>query len=115
LALLLAALMLTSCAQPAKTLSKAERKACVAEGGYESRSAFGYPICQADFADAGRTCSDKSDCQGRCLVMLDGPPGPLPQPGDPAKGVCQPRSYTPGCYAEVEQGKVAKGGGYCVD
>jgi hypothetical protein len=115
LALLLAALMLTSCAQPAKSLSTAERKACLAEGGYESRSAFGYPICQADFADSGRACSDKSDCQGRCLLMLDGPPGPVPKPGDAAKGICEPRRYTPGCYAEVVDGKVSNAGAYCLD
>lgn len=92
-----------------KRLSRAEVGACKAQGGYESRSAFGYAICQTDFADAGKICSSKSDCEGQCLAFWE----QVVEIGTVAKGSCEAKSYTPGCYAIIENGKVASAP--CVD
>lgn len=103
------AFSLTTCAGPRKHLSSKEAASCRAEGGYESRTAFGYPICQHIFADAGKTCLGKSDCLGRCLSSLDGE-GPWPKAGDTATGKCQATEYFPGCHAVVERGKLQDSG-----
>lgn len=96
-----------SCADPRERgLNPAERTACRASGGYESVSAFGFPICQIDYADAGNVCSSASDCTGRCLA--EAPTEPLVgRIGTEAEGRCEPRRYTPGCHALVENGKLA--------
>ena len=115
--LIVAVSLLSGCTEPSKTLSSADRKMCVAEGGFESRGPFGYPICQLRYADGGTICSDKADCTGRCLLNLDSdPPGdPIPQPGRPAKGQCEAERSTFGCFAVVVGGKVTSEGAVCVD
>lgn len=98
----------TSCAehrQPA--LSVAEARQCRAKGGFESRAPFGTPICQTLYADAGKTCSDKHDCLGRCLS--DAPDNAAAvQVGTPVAGRCEPKEPTFGCHARVEAGKLAE-------
>lgn len=107
--------MLSACQHwPSKRLSSAEKKACLAEGGYESRSVFGYPICQVEYSDAGKSCRDESDCQGGCLASENGGNADL-SPGAPAAGTCQPFAYYPGCNAWVEGGKIGPYGVLCGD
>ncbi|WP_051695212.1 hypothetical protein [Caulobacter sp. UNC358MFTsu5.1] len=103
---LAAGLLSTSCGGhvPA-ALPRAEAASCRAGGGYESRAAFGYPICQHDYADAGKVCSGKNDCQGGCL--FDSVQGPATPVGTAVIGHCQPTAYYPGCYARVEGGKTS--------
>ena len=103
-----------SCATPLKKLSRAARAACAAKGGYESRSAFGRPICQIRYADGGKVCVGKADCQGSCLLNADGD-APLPKTGQAATGVCQARQYNPGCFATIEARKVTAEGARCED
>ena len=107
------ALGLTTCSGPRKHLKPAEAASCRANGGYESSSAFGFPICQHRYSDAGKTCDGKANCLGRCLFEHSGS-GPFPKAGDTASGKCQPTSYYPGCYAEVEGGKL-QDDGLCED
>lgn len=67
------------------------------------------PRCVVRYADAGKACTDKSQCQGRCLVE-----SALAQvPGAPAQGRCEEDDDPCGCRIEVKNGKVA--GGVCVD
>jgi hypothetical protein len=114
--LLAAAGLLGSCSEPNKTLSSADRRVCVAEGGFESRGPFGYPICQLRYADAGKSCSDKSECSGRCILDVAGSPSdPLPQPGQTAVGKCEPARSTFGCFATIVGGKISPEGAICVD
>ena len=116
---LLLAAWLGSCAQyPLKRLSVTEARACAAKDGHESRSAFGAPICLIRYSDAGRVCKGKTDCLGRCLnesaAFWDAVPKDLNPIGMAAPGQCEAADYTPGCYFEVEGGKISTPG-ICVD
>jgi pimeloyl-ACP methyl ester carboxylesterase len=84
--------------------------ACQARGG-EVRPVCRrqVPRCVVRYPDAGKRCSNKSDCQGRCLV--DGERSL--RPGDPANGRCEEDDDPCGCKFEVKNGKLA--GGICVD
>ncbi len=113
-AALLAVVVIGSCTTPSKHLDALERRTCIAKGGYESRSAFGFPICQFRYADGGKACTGKADCQGRCLLNVDGAPQTqLPKPGQAANGVCDATQYNPGCFATIEGGKVTAEGAWC--
>ena len=115
-AILAAFTTLNSCAGPAKRLPAAELHQCVASGGFESRSPFGLPFCQFRYGDGGKICSDKTDCQGRCLVDIEGGPSdPVPKPGSPAQGRCEAVKSTFGCFAKVEAGKIDSEGAICED
>ncbi|MDP2008651.1 MAG: hypothetical protein Q8K11_00590 [Phenylobacterium sp.] len=107
LLLLIVGGVLASCASVWNAhLSSHELKACIQGGGYESRGPFGYPICQHRYADGGKTCSSRSDCAGRCLA--DAPEDWRSRSlGTLAAGRCEAESSTFGCYALVEDGKLA--------
>ena len=120
LGLCLIAPVLESCTHAHKRLTFSERKECIARGGYESTSGSGYPLCQFDYSDGGKPCSDKSACKGRCLNQLDGLPNPIPKAqipkaGDAATGYCEMRKSTFGCYAVIEHGKINYDGAFCED
>jgi hypothetical protein len=110
-----AAIFAASCSTPAKRMVASERHACIAKGGYESRGPFGHPFCQFSYADGGKACSGKSDCEGKCLLSADGPPGINPKPGNRAQGLCEAERATFGCYAEIDNGKVSAQGAICWD
>ena len=84
--------------------------ACAAKGGtVRPICRMQRPACVITYADAGKTCSDKADCQGRCLYR--GEP-----PADDAAAVtgqCQATSDPCGCFTTVVKGQV--GPGMCVD
>jgi hypothetical protein len=53
----------------AEALARIDQPACRAKGGQVSaRGMFGLPTCVVPFADAGKACSNKIDCDGRCLA-----------------------------------------------
>jgi len=103
LAAIVAWAMLGSCAHNEPRLSPDKRRACLAEGGYESRGPFGYAFCQVRYGDGGRHCSTKSDCEGQCILMNEGPPR-YPA-GTPASGLCEAERSTFGCFAVIMDGK----------
>lgn len=109
---------LISACQPidAQPPSPAELAAaeCNAQGGEIRRvGMMGSEACVIPFADAGQSCSDASDCEGRCLLSA-GAVDPLPEPGTRVGGQCQPTNQPFGCYAEINDGRV-DGGFICVD
>ena len=58
-------------------------------------------------ADAGKNCTGKPDCLGRCLS--DAPDNAASiQIGTPVAGRCEANASTFGCYARVEAGKLAE-------
>jgi hypothetical protein len=73
--------------------------ACAKTGG-EVRPVCmrGMPMCVVPFPDAGKVCSDSSECMGTCRG--DG----SAQPEKPAKGVCSRNTDPCGCYQLVEKG-----------
>jgi len=104
--LIVAVMCAESCSAPPKRLSSTEAKVCRAQGGYESHAPFGSPFCQFRYRDAGKRCSGKADCQGRCLFYLDGQ-SLEPKVGDSVAGKCEAERSTFGCYGTVEAGKLA--------
>ncbi|MBI5939301.1 MAG: hypothetical protein HY859_02630 [Caulobacterales bacterium] len=95
-------------------LSAGERAQCRAKGGTVGLvGMFGTPACIIPYSDAGKACRDGSDCQGQCIVDLDGPPGSGPKPGDQTTGQCQKDDQQFGCFATVVDGKAAQA--LCVD
>lgn len=93
----------------AESLAAIDRAACEGAGGeVRQEGMLGMYRCVKPFADAGKECSGKADCEGQC--RFDGDP---PTDGSPVTGVCQRDDSPFGCYSEVEDGKVT--GGICVD
>jgi hypothetical protein len=100
------------CSRPRPSLSSDEIKSCIAKGGYASRGGFGEPFCQFHYADGGKACSGKTDCEGDCIYQL-GNGNPEVKPGTPVKGECASERSMFGCYGLVENGRTQGGG--CTD
>jgi hypothetical protein len=101
----LLAIMLSACASR-PTVDSAQ---CKADGGtVQGVGLFATPACVVPFADAGKVCSDGSECLGMCKAAPDG------VVGQAATGYCQRDDHDIfGCYDEVEGGIVV--GGMCLD
>ena len=71
---------------------------------------FGMPVCVRAFADAGKSCTDKADCQGRCILDFgsEGVSLATHPIGAEASGQCQRDDALFGCYAEILQGRVTQ-------
>ncbi len=94
----------------AQSLAAIDADACAAQGGeVRQEGMLGTYRCTVPYADAGTACSDKSDCEGRCLL----PPGSDAAHGEAATGACQANDSPFGCYAEILGGRVAAA--VCVD
>jgi hypothetical protein len=92
-----------------RDMGTADRAACEAEGGsVQRRGMLGMEQCVHAYADAGKQCTDSSQCQGKCV----GSAGAV-SPDKPASGTCQADDRLYGCYAEVRQGKAVNA--ICVD
>lgn len=113
-ALFLASWFLASCAPPAETsVAKSENivtntpstqeseTSCGARGGTLQRVCLmGNTMCVVKYADGGKPCTGKAQCEGQCRLE-----GPSPLPGARATGVCQLTSDPCGCFTSVEDGK----------
>lgn len=107
------ALVMVSCAPappPVVTSTGPDVAACTAKRGTVR------PVCRMQnlacvisYADAGKACSDKSDCQGRCLYKGEAPADPAAT----VTGQCQATSDPCGCFTTVVKGH--PGPGMCVD
>lgn len=117
LAALVLAIALAACAPTAETPAPTptpapvvDAQACAAQGGsIQPVCRRQIPLCVIAYKDAGKTCRDDADCQGRCLY--EGEP-----PADRetvVTGQCQANSNPCGCFAEVEAGHYTRG--VCVD
>ena len=93
----------------AAALTKIDQEQCRAEGGtIRGVGMFGAPACVKPFSDAGKICSDKSECQGLCKARESEVVGSL------STGTCQRDTHDIyGCYNKVESGKVVAG--ICLD
>jgi len=94
---------------PSKTPTEKQVADCAKRGGSLERGGMlGAYHCVVKFSDGGKTCDDRSQCQGQCVsYRFDHPYG---QKGT---GICQYNSSPFGCYATVTKGIV--GGVKCVD
>lgn len=94
----------------AESLAAIDKEACAAKGGeVRQEGLLGTYRCTVPYADAGKACRDKTDCEGKCLL----PPESEAPTGETASGVCQANDSPFGCYAEIIDGKVEAA--LCVD
>ena len=101
LILLSIALACTSCASH----SKVDASHCKARGGtVQGVGMFATPACVVPYADSGRECEDRAECQGMCKAAPDAAIGSM------ASGTCQANTHDIyGCYNEVRAGVVVAG------
>lgn len=84
---------------------------CAARGGVvDTVGRMQREVCRIPHADAGKTCSNKSDCAGRCIYKGDLGDA---APAEPVTGQCQQYVTQFGCFSEVDGGKIKST--ICVD
>ena len=89
--------------------SVADQTACLGKDGtYRRRGMLGAYSCALPYADAGKTCTRPSQCEGDCRIEN------YDNSGDaPSSGTCQATSDPFGCnYKFTEDGQIV---GLCVD
>jgi hypothetical protein len=92
----------------AESLASVDQEACSNAGGeVRQEGMLGMYRCVKPYADAGKACRSKSDCEGKCLAADDA------APDKETTGVCQADDSPFGCYAEVEDGRITNA--ICVD
>lgn len=93
----------------AAALAKIDQEQCRADDGFiRGVAMFGTPACVKPFSDAGKVCSDKSECQGMCKAPENA------VVGSRSTGSCQVDTHDIyGCYEKIERGTVV--GGVCLD
>ncbi len=90
----------------ARELSVAGKAACIAVGDrVERRGRLQAETCVHSFADAGKACTDSSQCQGKCVSQGNAT--------EATAGQCQAHDHQFGCYSEVKAGKAVNT--ICVD
>jgi hypothetical protein len=84
---------------------------CAERGGVASRGPFGETQCRVPFADAGRACTDMTECLGGCVAV----PGSdaAKHPGARLTGVCKAHNIEYGCTTYIRRGKAVLS--ECVD
>lgn len=98
--------------QRARSLAAIDRAECEAGGGTVVQDGLlGLWRCTTPYADAGSSCRDAADCQGRC-VDPEGASDDAEAPGA-ARGVCEADDSPFGCYAVITDG--VRGPTLCVD
>lgn len=94
----------------AESLAAIDKEACAAKRGeIRQEGLLGTWRCVVPYADAGKACRDKADCEGKCLL----PPESTAATDEEATGACQANDSPFGCYAEIVDGRVAAA--LCVD
>jgi putative hemolysin len=96
---------------PSVDEATADAAQCAASGGQmQPLGRLQREQCVVAYADAGKTCSSKSDCRGQCLASGD----EERVPGAKATGTCQRDvSQDFGCRQRIDGGVVQ--GTICVD
>ncbi|HRO02565.1 MAG TPA: hypothetical protein PLS69_03025 [Terricaulis sp.] len=107
------ALGLAACAAPAQTppaVAENALEACAARGGALERVGRAQTLqCVIPYADAGKSCTDGSQCEaGRCIGGLEDA-----NPRENVTGQCQPTNMAFGCYTTITNGRT--GAAICVD
>jgi putative hemolysin len=92
-----------------REMSLADRSACTSAGGrIERRGRIGAELCVRPFADAGKQCTDSSQCEGKCIGSSEQASSTMP-----VSGQCQADDRLFGCHSEISQGKAVNT--ICID
>ena len=116
----LLALLALACAAPSlpqqdRSLGEARRAECIAKGGVPGRVGKAQSeVCHERTTDAGKRCSDWTDCQsGMCVIDLQKAPAAQLSGKERAYGQCTGRTHDVfGCNDVVIGGKIQS---RCVD
>ena len=103
---------LAACAAPTTPVAEPRDEAsCKAQGGnWRTVGMMQTEACEIRYPDAGKTCTDGSQCAGgMCLTDAATPENA----GARTTGVCQPTNMTFGCFSEVKDGVTQPG--LCAD
>jgi hypothetical protein len=106
-------LLLLGCADPQRSAQEAESHACMVQGGAWKRACRAQEHrCVMPYPDAGKACSDSSECKGQCLVDLADKcdasgkctPAKVPEVGSEVRGMCQVDDDPCGSFMVVKKG-----------
>lgn len=99
------ALAVAACAPPPTTPSDTpslSSAACEARGGTMKPVGRMQTVqCVIAYADAGKPCTDGSQCQGDCRAE----PAGAANEAAPVRGVCQAESNRFGCFTTIRNGR----------
>jgi hypothetical protein len=92
-----------------------------AEGRWDRVCMSQQYTCLTRYRDAGKACTDSSQCQGKCLVDMtvtcvrgaECTDPPRPEPGQPFTGQCQRDDEHCGSFIEIRKGRAEPG--YSID
>lgn len=88
-----------------------ERAKCELGGGqFRPVGRRRHPICTTPFSDAGKQCTDSTQCKGGCF--LEGW-RIAPTEESAAKGICRRDNSPVGCFIEIKKGRTQPG--LCAD
>ena len=105
---LLAACAPSTPAPKPMTATQSLEASCTARGGkIQNVGRIQMPTCVVPFADAGKACTDKAQCEGACILA-----GNLEAKTD-VVGACQKTNVQFGCFAKVVNGKAENA--ICID
>ena len=86
--------------EPPIHLASAALEGCAGRGGVPTDGPFKERYCRVPYADGGKRCTDKSQCQGACIVLG----GVATSHATPVAGVCETANVQYGCFSILEQG-----------
>jgi hypothetical protein len=99
-----------------RTMIESEAAACSARGGKLGYRGLALaPFCTMRHSDGGKACRSQSECDGECIVDIEGKPAAMRSlsPGAAAVGRCTAASPHLGCYVPVDGGEA--GQAMCAD
>ena len=92
---------------PAPTAQSAEASCAARGGSMQPVGRLQRSTCVVPYADAGKSCTDKAQCQGACIADGNG------ESQNAVAGQCQKTNVQFGCFARIVNGKST--GTLCVD
>lgn len=114
LSLLLAASMAANGQQRSQKLTEVERQRCLAADGYVAIMGLsGNEGCVHRMPDAGKSCTDGSQCKAGCYLDRSRPGVQHPRSRATVTGVCAATDYGFGCRTAVKDGRAMPG--MCAD
>ena len=88
-----------------------DEASCKTQGGdWRPVCRMQQPACITTFQDAGKACTDGSQCAGDCVAGTD---APFAEGGAAATGICAANNDPCGCKQKIEDGKATAA--ICVD
>lgn len=84
-----------------KSLAMTEAACSIQGGTWQRMGRAGNYACVLTTVDSGKSCTDSSQCEERCLLFVTATPADY---GKPAVGFCQSTNQPFGCASEVKKG-----------